>query len=395
VRISSRQYFSSLNWLRGAWALVVDSNVVQRGELPALDIAPGAGLELTLPLNRPATGEQFLNVYFHQRDDTFWAAAGHEVARLQLPIPQSAPATAPSSSVPAGRVTVRESAGAILLEAAGVGVVVVRAVLARDTGRLIEFGATKNLIVSGPSLNVWRAGTDNDGIKLQLSPHSNLGHWLKQKLDRVEQRLESVRLLPGDVPAVEVVYKASGREQWDDFTHTMRYMLSPAGELSIDNHVAIGNGLTDIPRVGLSLALDQSLEKLAWYGRGPWENYADRKASAMIGRYDGTVGEQHVPYIMAQENGHKTDVRWLRLGEAGAGLNIAGAAPFEFNVSHFTDHDLFASKHTYELEPRSEVILNLDAAHRGVGSASVGQDTLEKYQLLKREYHFAFRLTAL
>ncbi len=389
VRVVSRQYFSSLSWLRGEWELIVDGVAAQRGELPALDIAPGASLDVTLPVARPAAGECFLNVYFYQREETFWAAAGYEVARVQLPIPQTAPAPTPASGAPAGSVTVRESAAAIQLEAAGV-----RAVIARDSGRLIEFGGAKNVIVSGPSLNVWRAGTDNAGIKLQLNPRSNLSQWLKQKLDRVEQRFESLRLLPGDMPAIEVVYKASGREQWDDFTHTMRYTLSPAGELLIDNHVAIGNGLTDIPRVGISLALDQSLEKLSWYGRGPWENYADRKAAAMIGRYDGTVSGQHVPYIMPQENGHKTDVRWLRLGEAGEGLRIAGAAPFEFNVSHFTDHDLFASTHTYELEPRSEVILNLDAAHRGVGSASVGQDTLEKYQLLEREYRFQFRLTA-
>jgi len=142
------------------------------------------------------------------------------------------------------------------------------------------------------------------------------------------------------------------------------------------------------------LVIDPSLETLESNGRGPGENYADRRASALIGRFGGTVSGQHVPYIMPQENGHKTDVRWLRLGEAGGGLQIAGAAPFEFNASHFTDHDLFAAKHTYELEPRSEVILHLDAAHRGVGSASVGQDTLPKYQLLEKEYRFAFRIAA-
>lgn len=392
IRIVSRQYFSSLNGLRGEWELIVDGEPVQRGALPPLNIAPAASLDVALPWNRPAQGEQFLNVYFYQGADTFWAAAGHEVARVQLAIPQTAPAIAPPSAPSTGRVSVHETPTTVSLVAEGTGV---RAVFARDTGRLIEYGGSKNLIVSGPALNVWRAGTDNDGIKLQLSPHSNLKRWLNQKLDRVAQRLASLQLLPGATPIIEAVYQASGREQWDDFTHTMCYTLSSAGELSIDNHVVIGNDLDDIPRVGLSMALDQSLEGMEWYGRGPWENYADRKASAMIGRFGSTVTEQHVPYIMPQENGHKTDVRWLQLGADRAGLRIAAAAPFEFNVSHFTDHDLFASTHTYELEPRSEVILNLDAAHRGVGSASVGQDTLEKYQLLDSEYRFVFRLNAM
>ena len=97
------------------------------------------------------------------------------------------------------------------------------------------------------------------------------------------------------------------------------------------------------------------------------------KYDSVQGRFGGTVSGQHVPYIMPQENGHKTDVRWVRLGDAGASLQIAGTTPFEFNASHFTDHDLFAAKHTYELEPRSEVILHLDAAHRGIGSASIQQ----------------------
>ena len=74
----------------------------------------------------------------------------------------------------------------------------------------------------------------------------------------------------------------------------------------------VGDGITDMPRVGVSMALAPGLEQLDWYGRGPWENYTDRKASAMVGLYQSTVSEQYVPYIMPQEHGHKTDVRWLR-----------------------------------------------------------------------------------
>ena len=97
------------------------------------------------------------------------------------------------------------------------------------------------------------------------------------------------------------------------------------------------------------------------YGRGPVDTYSDRKAGAEIGVFESSVTEQYVPYIMPQEHGHKTDVRWLRLTDAsGRGLEFRADAPFEFNALHYTDADLSAAKHTSDLQPRPEVTLNLD-----------------------------------
>ena len=148
--------------------------------------------------------------------------------------------------------------------------------------------------------------------------------------------------------------------------------------------------------MGVDLVLLADFEQLEWYGRGPWENYSDRKASAMIGRYRSTVTEQYVPYIMPQEHGHKTDVRWVRLTDAnGYGLHVQGVPTFEFSASHFTANDLFQAKHTYELTPRPEIYLNLDAAHRGLGTASCGPDTLPQYRLLERVYRFGWAMRVL
>lgn len=113
----------------------------------------------------------------------------------------------------------------------------------------------------------------------------------------------------------------------------------------------------------------------------------------MVDCYQSTVAEQYVPYVMPQENGHKTDVRWLMLrGSDGHGLMVVGEPLFEFSVSHFTDNDLFAARHTCDLKPRPEVLLNLDTAMRGLGTASCGPDTLEQYRLLASEYQFTYRL---
>ena len=113
----------------------------------------------------------------------------------------------------------------------------------------------------------------------------------------------------------------------------------------------------------------------------------------MIAHYRSTVTEQYVPYVMPQEHGLKSDVRWLRLtDDQGEGLEVRGAPWLHFSASHFSADDLFAARHTFDLSPRPEVILSLDAAHRGLGTASCGPDTLDKYKLLESEYEFGYRL---
>ena len=154
--------------------------------------------------------------------------------------------------------------------------------------------------------------------------------------------------------------------------------------------------MTDLPRVGVSLLLDPGHEALTWYGAGPWDNYSDRKASALVGIYRSTVTDQYVPYVMPQEHGHKTAVRWLTLGDPSTGaLMVSGQPLIEFSASHFTADDLFRARHTYDLVPRPEVVLNLDYGQRGLGTASCGPDTLDRYRLLKSSYAFSYRLKAI
>src|SRR5262249_54433858 len=143
-------------------------------------------------------------------------------------------------------------------------------------------------------LQLWRAPTDNDGLRLLPERRSGvLWNWLALGLDRVEQRLESV-----DVTArgLEVVHRASGRGEWDDATHRHSYRLLADGSLLVDNEVRVGNDLRDLPRVGVVLTLDPALEQLEWFGAGPWESYPDRLASTVVARFRGTVSDQYVPY---------------------------------------------------------------------------------------------------
>lgn len=393
IALVNKQAFTSLAGLRGTWQLQTEGAVIAEGALPPLDILPGQQLEVALPLpDALPAGESFLTFRFYQLAATLWAPAGYEVgwAQLALLVVNSAAAQQPEPETP---VEAEENATTITLSAGAV-----QAVFDKASGTLIAFGRDQaNLLRRGPLLNVWRAPVDNDAMLVNV-PAGAKTHWAALSLDQLRHQVVSVRLVrePGQPPTVEIVHAASGRDQWDDFRHTQRYQLLASGELVVTNHVHLGDGIRDVARIGVNLVVAPGLEQLSWFGRGPWENYSDRKASALVDRYESTVTEQYVPYVLPQEHGHKTDVRWLSLTRDGEqGLRVTGAPLIEFSASHFSDHDLAAARHTIDLQPRAEIQLNLDHAMRGLGTGSCGPDTLEQYCLLASDYTFQYRLTAL
>jgi beta-galactosidase len=276
----------------------------------------------------------------------------------------------------------------------------VQAVFDKASGWLCSFGRNANILQKGPRLHVWRAATDNDGYKLLLTGRDEwyvkgkaLPCWLKLGLDQLGFKLTSMRLARGRNPQVEIIQQASGREQWNDFLHIQRFHFLSSGELQVENEIKLGGEICDIPRLGVSMVLVPGLENITYFGRGPWENYSDRKTAAMMGLFTSTVSNEYVPYIMPQEHGHHLDVRFLSLtDEHSHGLTVQGQPVFEFNLSHFTDDDLYAARHTCDLKMRPETILNLDIAQRGLGTASCGPDTLEQYRLNDREYGITYRL---
>ncbi len=379
--IHNLNLFASLASLRGEWELSLDGDVTQRGRLPALRVAPGGTLEVGLDLDPPGRpGERLVTFRFYLREATDWAPAGHEVAWQQLTLPsrrRRARTARPARPTERG-----------VLEAGGV-----RAVVNPKTGLLEELGtAGRNLLVASPRLQLWRAPTDNDGLRLlpERPSAAPLARWLELGLDRVEQRLQSVRVA-GD--AIEVVHGASGRGRFDDAVFRQRYRLLASGELRVENEVRVAPELHDLPRVGVVLVLAPGLERLEWLGLGPHENYSDRRASAVVGLFRSTVSEQYVPYILPQEHGHRGGARWLSLREeSGFGLTVEGLPTIGFTASHFTAADLNAARHTCDLEPRPEVVLSLDHAQRGLGTASCGPDTHPRYRLTERSYRFGYAL---
>jgi beta-galactosidase len=163
-----------------------------------------------------------------------------------------------------------------------------------------------------------------------------------------------------------------------------------------------GAELPDIPRVGLRLSLSPEFADVAWYGRGPHENYADRKTSAPIGMYSASVEELYYPYIRPQENGNRTETRWVAFSDStGVGLAAHGMPTLDWSALQFLQEDLDEGttkrgRHTYDLRPRDLVAIHLDHKQMGVGGDnSWGAQPLEAYRLPVREYSYSFRLSPL
>jgi beta-galactosidase len=394
IEILNEQYFTGMGGYNGRYELAVNGHIVQEGDFEIPEIAPGERAVVTLPIKQPEMppgGEAFLMVRFLLAEATAWAEAGHEVAWEQLAVPY-----------PVAEVTPVGVMGAVALEQNG-GTAVIsgenfRITFDTSQGTISQWSVGETeLLASGPLLNVWRAPTDNDGFKKAPDWRSDkdLTAWLGAGLNELTHTVESVQVeqTADHEVKIRIAIVAESAKAPEAFLHQQTMTITGDGAVEIANQVR-ANVELNLPRVGLSLQLPGGFERFTWYGRGLVENYRDRKVGTAVGLYSSTVDEQFVPYVMPQENGNKTDVRWLSLTNGdGVGLKVtADSSLMEASVSHYSAGELYRALHTNELERQEAVILNLDHAQAGLGGASCGPATLERYRLRSGDYKFAFRL---
>lgn len=391
IEISNKNYFCDLSDLRGEWQIKSDGKVLARGEIESLQTAPqnSQNLKLALPqLGLKANQEAFLNLRFFVKDATNWCDANHEIAHAQFAFPVEKTAT---SSTRSEGVEAEETDNQIILRANGV-----EAIFDQSQSALTSFSRGGDNVLHAPlKLQVWRAATDNDGVRLWSGQEGKaLGLWLETGIDKLELRPVSCDL-QRDENGVRVVCETVGDlpPMKNAFTYRAVYVLDNDGVLSIENEIVVDETLQDLPRVGVSFALKNGFEKFSYYGNGPLENYADRKRGSIVDVFETTVSDQYVPYVMPQEHGNRTDVRWLRLQNESDVLLVRANETFEASVSHFTPADLFAARHTIDLTPRDETIVNIDVQQRGLGTHSCGPDTLESYRLEAGTYCLNFTLS--
>jgi beta-galactosidase len=395
LEVKNKQDFSTPAWIRGEWELKVSGKSVAKGKLPVLKTAPQKTekIKLRLPAIALAAGEEaFLNVQFVAAQKTPWCDAGNVVGWDQIALPAKVKRVI--------KLPVKSASMPLSLASTAAGFEIgndeLHVKVSKASGLIesLRFHG-REFLDAGPKLQVWRGATDNDGIKAREDQGSSaLGKWRAQQIDKLTLKAVATRANANRDGSVSVVTEQVGAcaASRKAVRHQMTTTLRPDGSVLVENVFVVDKAVADLPRLGVVLSLKPGFENLKWFGNGPLENYSDRKRSSIIDLFESTVTGQYVPYIMPQEHGNHTDVRWVSLDDGEAGVLVTARGLMEFTASHFTAHDLYAAMHTYDLKPRAETILSLDYRQRGLGTASCGPDTLEPYKIKAGKYRFAFEV---
>lgn len=410
LTIHNNYDFTNLSEFELHWQVTEDGQALERGVVDELNIAPESSSHVWLPYNMRsyrAGPEHHLLLQIVAREPRGILPAGHVYAEQQFALPiLSSPGEHLQNRFVAGVVAVEQNNGGVVIRSDDMA-----AGFDTATGLLTSLKKSGVELLQAPlKPNFWRAPTDND-----------FGNYMPDWAAMWEQAGRNRTLSSFDVNtdapccAVVVAKHAFADDAGADLaTWTATYTITAEGEIHVDNKFSRNADLPVMPRVGMNVELIQSLQQVQWFGRGPHENYSDRKESANIGRYQNIVADHYVPYMRPQENGYKTDVRWLSLSNADMGLLVIADDLISFGVSHnrlidfvppvkiaITSEDGPGARaneervnvHVSDVKPRDLVSLDIDLGQMGVGGDdSWGKRTLQKYSLNEQSYQYGFTL---
>ena len=406
VTITNGYAFTNLSFFTINWEVLADGVLFSSGNLNQLSLEPGASATVEIPYGEivPEPGaEYFLNIYLSRADEWGIVPQDHMYAEEQMLLPFK---TATVSAGDAGLALVDLRTGGNDLTVAGEDFSVVFDI---SSGIMKSYSVRgQELVQSGLRPDFWRAPTDNDyGNGMEERD----ADWREAGQNRV---LTSTHISqPGMNNAViTFAFDIPGKDGRKIAGLVTKYTVSAEGTVEVSFSMKkTGRTLEEIPRVGMQMILPGRFTSLSWYGRGPHENYADRKTSAFVGIYESSVADQYVPYVRPQENGYRTDTRWLTItGSDGRGIRIEGEPLFCFaalnnlhedfespgKLSDYRPDAKLVNTHIDDVSPRDLVCLNIDYGQMGVGGDDTwGARTHPQYCLRDSEYQYSFRIVPL
>lgn len=326
IELKNRQAFRDVSWLSATYEVVVDGVVKRKGKLALPGLAAGKTKRIKIPSIRGLSGDIRINITWKTKRAESWCDRGHVVAWDQL-------------AVKSARVKKIQTSQKTYLPAE-----------------------------IDPQIALFRASIDNDGFKLLPNlawvETTTLKRWQQQGID-------------GDVSQL--------------VKHQTKRSIRKDGSVRFEHSVIVPKTLDDLPRIGVSFPLPEGFTMVSWWGNGPHECYPDRESSAMLGIYSGEADE--LPYLVPQEYGLRTQCRWFEVSNPKTKEVIrieAEGDRLHMSALPYTTHDLYQAADQTELIKRPYLTMNIDIAHRGLGTASCGPDVLPKYRIQPGKYLFAY-----
>lgn len=385
IKIINKYDFLNLDQFDLYWTLQKDGKVINDGSMPLGNVAPNGEVTVTIPYTKDIQpgSEYFVNLGILLNSDCVWAEAGHVVATEQFAI---TPRVEVPAWVNASSDTLKTSLSGDVLDFKSPHFYV-----AFDT----KDGKMVSLRYNGTEMIYDKTGFGYNWYRSISNERNDFGNWSthldctvfdwKISEDKRSATVNTSFVVNIDRPERPITEK-----------YSVTYVINSDGTIDVKGSFPTSAKFA-LPRIGLQVSLNPTLEQVEWYGRGPIENYWDRKDAAYVGIYKNTVTGMEESYVRSQSMGNREDVRWLELtNQKGEGIKITSLDNLRFTALHFTDPQLWDIVHGHDRDAvrRAEVVLTLDCIQRGLGNASCGPRQLPKYLIKSNSlYEYSFRIT--
>lgn len=390
INLLSRYDFANLDRFNLVYKVMEDDVILQTGFMPVPSIEARANKDITLPYDLSAIkvkpgAHYYVNISYQLREDTSYASSGHELATAQFELPLYKEGIVVR---PEGILNVEKEHTTLHVKGANFSLD-----FNLVNGNLMNIVRDGMQVLSkGPRLTLWRAPISNDMEIIDKLKKVYFLHLEHEVVMNIDYHME------GNILKVEVdTINSTTNSAWH-FKTKYVYTVCPSGDILIDVE-GTPSGRVDLapdmlPRIGVSMHLDKSMEHVRYFGMGPGENYADSKEAAQMGLYANTVDGLFTNYVIPQENGNHMGCKWVSMtNDRGMGLLASTEGDFNFSASWYEDKDLDDAKHTCDLVKRDYIVFNVDYKQNALGTNSCGQWQLDKYRAKFEDFKLSFRLT--
>lgn len=393
IEVTNHQFFTNTNSINAQWNLLENGISISSGKFD-IDVEPRAKKRFKLPVKRPniSPGAIYMQtISFHLKENTNWAPEGFEIAWDQLEFSWEVPEKDENIRVSSNPLRVNENKDSLKISGTNFSYV-----FNKNNGRLLSIKFhNKELIKQGPKLNIWRAplanetdawGTYSVNIFPKVEGYGNMvaTGWYALGLDRPEYILEKMKYQNSEEEVIIHVNEIVlfGNSTNAGFENEYTYTLSRDGKMETQ-HLITPFGIMPVwlPRIGTEWIFDRNLKNVEWFGRGPQENYPDRKTGYKMGVYSSTVEEMFEPYLLPEDFGLRTENRWVKLvDDEGIGLKFSASNQFNFNCYNYSTENLSKAKYPYQLMKSDGITFNFDYQTTGVGGTA--RSVLNHYQTI-------------